>query len=150
MPFRPDYWNISPWAISVMYLFLGSSVLAMVAQLWARMRLWRVGRPEPRFDRLPLRFARLIKYGLAQVKIANQAYAGVMHLSIFWAMVVLFIGTALATIDTDFVEILTGDIYRVYELVLDGFSLVLTLGLGLAMARRWWRRPPMGWCGFNR
>jgi Fe-S oxidoreductase len=141
VPFRPDYWNISPWAIAVMYLFLGASVLAMIAQFWARMRLWRVGRPEPRFDRLPLRFGRLIKYGVAQVKIAKQAYAGVMHLSIFWAMVVLFIGTTLATIDTDFIEILTGNVYRVYELVLDGFSLVLTLGLGLAMARRWWRRP---------
>jgi Fe-S oxidoreductase len=141
MPSRPDFWNIPAWAIALMYVFLGFSVLAMVAQLWARMRLWRVGRPEPRFDRLSLRFARLIKYGVAQVRIANQAYAGVMHLSIFWAMIVLFIGTTLATIDTDFVEILTGDVYRVYELVLDGFSLFLTLGLGLAMVRRWKQRP---------
>ncbi len=141
MPFRPDYWNVPSWAIALMYVILGAAVLAMVAQLWERMRLWRVGRPEPRFDRLPLRFARLIKYGLVQVKVANQAYAGVMHLSIFWAMVVLFIGTALATVDTDLVEILTGDVYRVYELALDGFSLFLALGLGLAMARRWLRRP---------
>ncbi len=141
MPFRPDFWNVPQWAPALMYVILGWAVLAMVAQLWARMRLWRVGRPDLRFDRLPLRFARLLKYGLAQVKIANQAYAGVMHLSIFWAMVVLFIGTALATIDSDFVEILTGDAYRIYELVLDGFSLFLTLGLGLAMARRWSRRP---------
>jgi Fe-S oxidoreductase len=113
----------------------------MIAQLWSRVRLWRIGRPEPRFDRLTLRFARLIKYGFLQVKIASQPYAGIMHLSIFWAMVVLFIGTSLATIDTDFVEILTGDVYRVYELALDGFSLVLTLGLGLAMVRRWRQRP---------
>jgi Fe-S oxidoreductase len=124
-----------------MYIFLGASALALVAQLWQRVRLWRVGRPEPRFDRLTLRFARLVKYGLAQTKIANQAFAGVMHLSIFWAMVVLFVGTALATINTDFVEILTGDVYLVYELALDGFSLFLTLGLGLAMARRWLERP---------
>jgi Fe-S oxidoreductase len=125
-----------------MYVFLGFAVLAMVAQLWQRIRLWRVGRPEPRFDRLPLRLARLLRYGVAQVKVAQKAYSGVMHLSIFWAMVVLFIGTVLATIDTDFVEILTGDVYRVYEIVLDGFSLVLTLGLGMAMVRRWIQRPP--------
>ena len=125
MPNRPDFWNVPTWAIWLMYLLLGASVLALVAQVWARVRLWRVGRPEPRFDRLSLRTVRLVKYGLVQVKIANQAYAGVMHLSIFWAMVVLFIGTALVTIDSDFVEILTGDVYRVYELVLDGFSLFL-------------------------
>ena len=141
MPFRPDYWGVPQWAIALMYVLLGAAVLAMVAQLWAQMRLWRVGRPEPRFDRLWLRFARLIVYGVAQIKIANQAYAGVMHLSMFWAMVVLFIGTALATINTDFVEILTGDVYLVYEFVLDAFSLVLTLGLGLAMVRRWKQRP---------
>jgi Fe-S oxidoreductase len=141
MPFRPDYWNVPDWAIWVMYITLGSAVLAMAAQIWVRMRLWRVGRPEPRFDRLLFRLARLIKHGLLQVKIANQAYAGIMHLSIFWAMVVLFIGTVLATIDTDFVEILTGDAYRAYEFVLDGFSLFLTLGLGMAVYRRWRQRP---------
>jgi len=141
MPFRPDYWNVPQWAIALMYVSLGLAVLAMVAQMWARMRLWRIGRPDPQFDQLTHRFARLAKYGLAQVRIARQAYAGVMHLSIFWAIIVLFIGTALATIDTDFVEILTGDAYLVYELLLDGFSLFLTLGLGLAMMRRWRQRP---------
>ena len=141
MPFRPDYWNVPHWAITLMYVTLGLAVLAMVAQLWARLRLWRVGRPNPQFNQFTHRFARLAKYGLAQVRIAKQAYAGVMHLSIFWAIVVLSIGTALATIDTDFVEILTGDAYLVYELLLDGFSLFLTLGLGLAMVRRWRQRP---------
>jgi Fe-S oxidoreductase len=141
MPFRPDFWNVPQWAIALMYVLLGSAVLAMVAQLWARMRLWRVGRPDPRFDRLPHRLWRLFKFGIAQVRIAKQAYPGIMHLSIFWAMVVLFIGTTLATIDTDFKEILTGDVYLVYELALDGFSLALTLGLGLAMFRRWKQRP---------
>jgi Fe-S oxidoreductase len=142
MPSRPDYFNIPVWTIVVMYVFLGGAVLAMVAQLWMRVRAWSVGRPDPRFDRLPLRFLRLLKYGVAQVKIARQAYAGVMHLSIFWAMVVLFIGTVLATIHTDFIQILTGNVYLLYEVVLDGFSLVLTLGLGLAVYRRWRKRPP--------
>lgn len=141
MPFRPDYWNVPPWLIALMYLALGTATLAMVAQVWVRARLWQVGRSEPGFDRWPFRLARLIKYGVIQVKIANQAFGGVMHLSIFWAMVVLFIGTALATIDTNFVEILTGDAYRIYELVLDAFSLFLTLGLGLAALRRWASRP---------
>ena len=102
MPFRPDYWNVPQWAIALMYVILGLSTLAMVAQLWARIHLWRMGRPDAQFDRFTLRFARLTRYAFAQVRIARQSYAGVMHLSIFWAIVVLFIGTALATIDTDF------------------------------------------------
>ena len=141
MPFRPDYWNVPQWAVALMYVILGVSTLAMVAQSWARIRLWRIGRPDPQFDQLTLRFARLARYAFAQVRIVRQAYAGVMHLSIFWAVLVLFIGTVLATIDTDFVEILKGDVYLAYELLLDGFSLILTLGLGLAMVRRWRRRP---------
>ncbi len=142
MPARPDFWNIPPWAIALMYLSLGLAALAMVAQLWERMRLWRVGRPDLVTDQWLWRFARVVKYALLQVKVARRAYAGIMHLALFWALVVLLGGTALATVDTDFVEILTGDVYRVYEFVLDGFSLFLTLGLGMAMARRWLERPP--------
>ena len=141
MPFRPEFWNVPSWAIASMYVALGASVLGMVAQVWARSRLWRVGQPESSFDRWPLRFARLIKYGLAQIKIANRGYGGVMHLSIFWAIVILFAGTVFAIIDADLSEILRGDIYLVYEFALDGVSLFLTLGLGLAMIRRWMRRP---------
>ena len=122
MPFRPDFWNVPLWSIALMYVLLAASVLAMVAQLWTRIRLWRVGRPDPRFDHLMYRFARLAKYGFAQVKITNQAYAGVMHLSIFWAMVVLFIGTVLATIDTDFVELvkLMKELYAAILDVIEG------------------------------
>ena len=48
-----------------------------------------------------------------------------MHLTIFWGMIALFIGTIVATIDWDVahlifnVQFLTGWVYVLFELILD-------------------------------
>lgn len=70
-----------------------------------------------------------------------------MHFTIFWGMLVLAIGTALATIDWDVThlffgfQILTGWIYVVYELILDILGLLVIAGLCLAIYRRYIARP---------
>ena len=70
-----------------------------------------------------------------------------MHFSIFWGMLVLAIGTALATIDWDVThlffgfQILTGWFYIVFELMLDILGLLVVLGLGMAIYRRYITRP---------
>ena len=59
-----------------------------------------------------------------------------MHQAIFWGMVVLVVGTALATVDQDFTnllfdfQILRGSFYRLFELALDVFGVVLDPGPG--------------------
>ncbi len=66
-----------------------------------------------------------------------------MHLAIFWGMAVLAVGTALATVDQDFpnlpfdVQMLRGNIYRLFELGLDLFGVVLIAGLAMAAYRRY-------------
>jgi Fe-S oxidoreductase len=70
--------------------------------------------------------------------------AGVMHLCIMWGMIVLFIGTAIVSIEYDlFRKILGmehgiwfGPFYLGFELVLDIFGVLLILGLGIALFRR--------------
>jgi Fe-S oxidoreductase len=70
-----------------------------------------------------------------------------MHLTIFWGMMALVLGTALATIDWDVTRLffdfqfLTGGIYVAYELVLDVLGLSLLVGLGMAVYRRYVSRP---------
>ncbi len=70
-----------------------------------------------------------------------------MHLAIFWGMAVLFLGTIIATVDQDFlnlpldVQMLRGKVYCVFELMLDMFGVALIGGIGLAAWRRYVVRP---------
>ncbi len=80
---------------------------------------------------------------LAQRATLDEKYPGLMHFAIFWGMLVLAVGTALATVDWDVThlffgfQILTGWIYVVYELILDILGLLVVAGLGMAIYRRY-------------
>ena len=75
-------------------------------------------------------------------------YAGVFHAAIMWGFIVLFIGTAILTLESDIIRPLApqfsfywGAFYLGYSLVLDILGLVMLVGIG-AMAIRRARRPP--------
>ena len=119
--------------------------------LWGivrRVQLWRRGQPEFGLDRPIQRIARVLKYAVGQVKIMWQRYPGVFHFALFWGMVLLFIGTVLATIDSDVFELffdaklLLGHFYVFYKVVLDLAGLGFLIGLGMALYRRYIVRPP--------
>src|SRR6185503_20544179 len=102
---------------------------------------------ENRFDRIPLRLRLVAVHALAQVRGLSQAYPGVMHATMFWGFLALFMGTVLATIDWDITlplfgyKLLKGDFYLFYETVLDLFGLFFVVGLGMALWRRFVVRP---------
>jgi Fe-S oxidoreductase/nitrate reductase gamma subunit len=146
VPFRDNFWNIPYWAQIFLYFTMGIATLAMLLGVYWRIQVWRKGQPAIRFNNLNERLGRLIKYAIAQVKILNQRYPGVMHLGIFWGFTLLFIGTALATLDSDVWEplggkLLVGRFYLIYELVLDLAGLFFVVALGLAIYRRYVQRP---------
>jgi Fe-S oxidoreductase/nitrate reductase gamma subunit len=146
VPFRDNFWNVPHWAQVFLYFSMAVAVLAMLLGIVGRIRIWRKGQPASRFDHLDERFRRLFTYGVAQVKILSQRYPGLMHLGIFWGFVLLFIGTALATLDVDVWEplggkLLIGPFYLVYELVLDLAGLFFVIALGMAIYRRYGQRP---------
>ena len=88
----------------------------------------------------------VITHGLLQVRVLSQAYPGIMHATVFWGFLALFMGTVLATIDYDItlpllgVKLLKGSFYLFYELVLDLFGLFFVVGLGMACYRRFIKR----------
>jgi ferredoxin len=147
IPYRDSYWNIPLWLRVVMFACMAVSLAVMAYGVWQRARLWRKGRPAAGFDRPGPRLARTFRYAGAQVRVAREAYPAVMHFSIFGAMVLLFLGTVLATIDTDIFEflldskLLQGDFYLLYKLVLDLATLFGFIGLALAVYRRYWVKP---------
>jgi Fe-S oxidoreductase len=146
LPFRDTFWNVPPWAQIALYAGATIAIAAFVWGVVQRARVWLGGKPEMRWDRLPTRVGRLISFGLFQVRVLSQAYPGIMHATVFWGFLALFMGTVLATIDYDItlpllgVKILKGSFYLFYELVLDLFGLFFVVGLGMACYRRFVKR----------
>jgi Fe-S oxidoreductase/nitrate reductase gamma subunit len=147
LPCRYGWWNIPIPLRVVFFITMAIAVGIMLYGIVQRIRLWREGQPEPGFDRFWDRTARTFRYAVAQVRILRQRYPAAMHLGIFWAMALLFIGTILAALDTDVFQLifssklLTGNFYLVYKAVLDLAALFGLVGVGLAVYRRYIVKP---------
>jgi Fe-S oxidoreductase len=147
IPFRDTFWNVPDWAQIALYAGALAAVAVFVYGMWQRVRLWRAGRPQDRFDRVPERVKLVLVHALGQARTLSQAYPGVMHAIMFWGFLALFMGTVLATIDWDItlplfdVKLLQGPFYLFYETVLDLFGLFFVIGLGMAVGRRFVARP---------
>jgi len=140
---RPTYWNIPQWAQISVY-FLGTlAILIFALGVYSHIVKWRSGKPEKPGGSPFFRLNEVLKYALFQLRLSSDPYALLMHLSIFWGMVVLFLGTVLATVDWDITHLIWGfqflknTFYFLYELVLDIFGLFLIVGLGMAIYRRY-------------
>ena len=142
-PFRDSLWNIPDWAVVVMYVSQAVGVLAMIYGFARRVGLYFEGKRDWRPDALGKRLRHTLVYAVGQAKLATQRFPGLMHALMFWAFVVLFMGTVLATIDQDIMELffdaklLRGSLYQFYEVTLDLFGLFFLIGLGMAFKRRY-------------
>ncbi len=147
LPCRYSWWNIPVSLRIVFFVIIGLSAALMIWGIVRRAQLWRRGKPDFGLDRPMERLLRTLKYGVAQVKILRQRYPGVLHFAMFWAIVLLFIGTILGSADTDIWELilkqklLYGTFYVVYKVVLDLAALSFLIGLGMALWRRYLVRP---------
>jgi Fe-S oxidoreductase/nitrate reductase gamma subunit len=147
MPIRATFWNIPSWAETAQYLLALLTVVVFIYGIGRHILRWRKGRPEKRLDHIGRRLWSFILQVFGQKRTLGEAYPGIMHFSIFWGMLVLALGTALATVDWDVTHLFFGfqflkdGIYVVYELVLDIFGLLVLAGLGMAIYRRYLSRP---------
>jgi Fe-S oxidoreductase/nitrate reductase gamma subunit len=147
MPIRETFWNIPHWAEIGQYVLGFLTIAVFLYGVFRRIKRWRQGQPEIRTDHLGQRLVNVFTQAILQLKTARDPYPGIMHLSIFWGIIALFIGTALATIDWDVTNLffnfqfLKGSVYVVYELILDILGLFLILGLALAIYRRYILKP---------
>lgn len=147
MPIRETFWNIPHWAEITQYLLGFLTILIFGYGVIRRVRRWLKGKPERRIDHIGTRLWSVIVQAVGQVRTLQDIYPGIMHFTIFWGMIALFIGTILATVDWDVthlffnVQFLTGWIYVIYELILDIFGVFLLIGVGMAIYRRYIVRP---------
>ncbi|MDX1383063.1 MAG: heterodisulfide reductase-related iron-sulfur binding cluster [Thermoanaerobaculia bacterium] len=138
---REILWNIShSW---VMYVLLVPTVLVAGFGFYRKYRIWRLGQPTPRFDRIPERVRLVLAHALAQRRTAQQSYAGAFHLMIFTGFIVLTIATTVVAIQHDFhLEIMKGAFYLYFQsFIVDVFGVLVMLGVGMAAWRRWRSHP---------
>ena len=147
MPFRETFWNIPHWAETAQYILALLTAIVFAYGVARRILRWRQGRPEKRTGHFWTRIWSLVTQVLGQRRTLDETYPGLMHFTLFWGMLVLAIGTALATVDWDVTHLffdfqfLTGWIYIAFELALDLLGLLTILGLGMAIYRRYGTRP---------
>jgi Fe-S oxidoreductase/nitrate reductase gamma subunit len=145
MPEHVEYWGIphqwgSPNILVYTVMFLAGAILILRFFLKARI-WWKVGRPDPRWNKIGKRILNVIEYGIVQTKVLRQKYPGIMHVALAWSFFIFFLGTALATINTHFVKFLVGPVFSIYKLTLDLFTIVFIIGAVLAIYRRYVEKP---------
>src|SRR5919106_566955 len=147
---REVFWDFEPALEVLWYVLAGVSVLVFaygVARPVAKYRRSHGGGWPPRSE-LPGRFREAFRILLSHVSIKRRdPYAGWAHRGIFYGFVVLFIGTVILAVNTDFTEpflgwrFFEGDFYLAYSIVLDVLGLALLAGVVLMMVRRGVLRP---------
>ena len=147
---REVFWEFEPALEVLWYLLAGISVLVFaygVARPIAKYRRAHGG-GWPLASELPGRFREALRILLSHVSIKRRdPYAGWAHRGIFYGFVVLFIGTVILGINTDFTEpvlgwrFFEGNFYLGYSIVLDVLGMALVAGLVLMMIRRGIVRP---------
>lgn len=86
--------------------------------------------------------SQLLSYGAFHRKTLKNGYAGIMHLFIFYGMLILFISTALIALSHDILKplfhfgILTGWFYLNFEVWSNAGGVILIVGLIMALYRR--------------
>ena len=141
---REVQWNVSGSMLAFMY---GSMVLALgifFHGTWRRFRVWRIGRPEVRWDRPWLRARRVLSQVGGHRKFLEERLAGLMHAFIFFGFAALLAATAVVMIHHDLgVPIMRGAFYLYFQSLGVGVLAVLaTVGVGIAAYRRWVRPAP--------
>jgi len=140
MPTRELFWNIhSHWLIYPLFL---ASLAILIYGLMQRIKLWRIGQPDQRWDNPGKRIWSTLVELLSHRKIMREKFPGLMHLFIFWGFLVLTIGTAIVALQADFgLQLLFGNFYLVFSLAMDLAGLVTILGILMAAYRRYIQKP---------
>jgi Fe-S oxidoreductase len=132
------------------YILAALTILVFLYGVYLRVRKYRRGRADYRFDRLGARIGRAAQIVARNATLTRKdLYAGLGHLAIMWGFIVLGLGTAILTIDFDVVRPISpgarfwkGEFYLWYSLALDIFGVLLMVGVVMMAVRRKFFRLP--------
>lgn len=138
-PIRPGFWNVPLWGEIGVY-FVG--IAAVVVLIWGIVRNWRLHRApvsEPPVEKGLLGMIKSVFYQPKNL----ETKGGRLHTVLAIGFFLLFLGTALATLDWDIghymvgTQFLQGNVYLAYKFVLDMAGVAVLLALFVGALRRY-------------
>jgi Fe-S oxidoreductase/nitrate reductase gamma subunit len=105
-------------------------------------RLWRVGQPEDRRGSCRAGIGRFLQNTLGHSRILRKSYPGILHWLIFWAFIILALGTmSIATHEHTGLPTFQGSYYLVLSLAMNLLGLLAMVAIVLFLWRRYVTRP---------
>jgi len=146
---REIYWNVGHGITTLlpMYLLTLVAIVLLINGALRRIKVYRQGQAQDRFDQRSVRIRELIKGVFLQKKVVRVKGPGIAHGLFFWGFGLLFIGTCLIVVQADFTDLffgikfLKGNFYLLFSIILDLAGLVALLMLGGLLVRRYLVRP---------
>jgi Fe-S oxidoreductase len=141
---RPVFQFFQGWMEILFYVEVTVAILIFLLGVFLKVRKYRRGQPDKRFDHLPKRLLRAVRLiGQSATVGKRNLYPGIMHFLILWGFTFLFLGTAILTIDYDIIRNINkdwrfwnGGFYDVYKLTLDVLGFAFVVGLFAMIIRR--------------
>jgi Fe-S oxidoreductase/nitrate reductase gamma subunit len=140
-PMREIYWNIPGHLF--LYLLAFPFLIVWLYGIYRHTRMILAGEPAAVLGSLWDRFKGVVQDAVWQRRIAEDPLSGLLHRSISWGFVVLFIATCLVALQ-DYLGIptLRGPFYLYFmSLTVDLFGLAAIAGVLVALTRRYGLRP---------
>ena len=143
MPERPEFWGIpKPLGSNIVYVLMALAAVILLVRFYKETRLWwQIGQNEKRWDKPISRIIAVMKYGIFQIRLANQGFQGIVHIVMAWSFFMFFLATAAGTINGHFFEFLVGDVFLVFKLFLDIFTLLFFISAAIIIGRRYAVKP---------
>ncbi len=153
LPGRPDFWNIGYPLFGILVYLSAPICIAFISYgIIRRIKLWKIGTKtleEKKYLKRIFRFTKEISIGLLTHKKFSRKrhmYPAIMHLSIFWGFLILFVATTIGAIEFNFHKyfgvIFPTAPYRVeFGLIWDIGGIIASIGIGMAVWRRYVIKP---------
>jgi Fe-S oxidoreductase/nitrate reductase gamma subunit len=157
---REIFWNI-PYG-EIIYALGVIALGVFVYALYRRVRMWRLGQPDTRFNLsgkrvwaflvsiadllLHRRFVGIAdglghrRFSVKDLK-AREFYPGIIHFLIFAGCIVFLLASFLDAISHYFFHFLRGGFYLGFSVVTDVFGILVLVGVALAVHRRYIQKP---------
>ncbi len=145
IPQRELYWNI-PGHIWLYALFLPFLVVFLHGCYRLGKLVW-LGQPDQSIPPVKDQLRALWEQAVLQRRLLTQPLAGGMHAAISWGFGILFVATCLVALQDYFgIPTLSGAFYLYFmSLTVDLFGIAATVGVVLALIRRYLVRPKRLW-----